>query len=274
MLATHLTQGSIADFRASLSAKGRSSQTIRAYSADLTGLLNWIDTNHRSTTLSLETVAAMYLNNTRGSAAAKTTRRRLTTFRAYGKWSGHSILEEYHPPKPSKTQAKPMPGGMEDIRKMIQWSRTSEQKALVGLLGLCALRVSEARSIRPSNFYLEPGHETLTVRGKGDKERTIPLSDEAWEAVRPAYMEALTSNETLVLLSDSGARRAFKAIAKFCGVKASVSSHSGRATVATTILNQTGNIRVAQEFLGHASVTTTEVYTMVAMNQMRAAATL
>ena len=65
-----------------------------------------------------------------------------------------------------------------------------------------------------------------------------------------------------------------KDIAAFCNIKADVSSHDGRATVATTILEKTGNLRVAQEFLGHASVTTTELSTQVMQNQLREAAKL
>lgn len=142
------------------------------------------------------------------------------------------------------------------------------------LLNLMALRISEARAVRPSNFILEKGRECIVVRGKGDVEAHVPLSEEAWENLRPRYFECLMSDAPLVGLSDSGARKAYQRIAKFCNIDGRIASHDGRATVATAILEKTGNMRLAQAMLRHATITTTELYAQVNRTQLREAANL
>ena len=274
MQATHLSHDSIVKFRSSLLGKGRSTETVRAYAADLTGLLEW-SLSQKSLPVEFEAMAALYLNATRTSTAPKTTCRRLTTFRSYSRWAGYpAVLMEYTPPKPKKGNPHPLPGGIDAARRMIEWSYSTETRALTTLLNLLALRISEARSIRPSHFILEKGREGIRLRGKGDVEAVIPLSDEAWEHLRPRYFECLQTDAPLVGLSDSGARRAFQRIAKFCNIEGKVASHDGRATVATTILEKTGNVRLAQEMLRHANVTTTQLYTQVGQAQLREAAKL
>lgn len=274
MLATHLSLDSIDLFRNSLLGKGRSTETVRAYAADLTGLLNWSLTLPSLPT-TFEAMAAGYLNATRSSTAPKTTCRRLTTFRTYARSAGFPmVLMEYTPPKPKKGNPHPLPGGIDAGRKMIEWSYSTETKAMNTLLCLMAMRISEARSVRPSHFILEKGREGIKIRGKGDVEAIVPLTEEAWENLRPRYFECLRDDAPLVGLSDSGARRAFQRVAKFCNITGKVSSHDGRATVATTLLEKTGDIRVAQEMLRHASVTTTQLYTQVAAERLREAAKL
>lgn len=142
------------------------------------------------------------------------------------------------------------------------------------LLNLMALRISEARSVRPSHFILDKGREAILIRGKGDVEAYVPLSDEAWDNLRHRYMECLRTDSPLVGLSDSGARKAYQRIAKFCNIDSKVSSHDGRATVATAILEKTGNMRIAQEMLRHATITTTQLYAQVNRTQLREAAKL
>lgn len=271
MKASHLSPETIETFRQSLSVKGRSTQTMRAYASDLNGLLDHIHTSGQSE--GFEVAAATYLNQTRSTAAPKTTQRRLTSIRAFAKWAGHpTVLDEYSTPRPAASKPRPLPGGVDDIHLMIKYCRTPERKALVALLGLCGLRVTEARSVTADSFDFE--QDILKVRGKGDKDREIPLSPLAWSALSQAYMISRMEGGPLVTLSDSGARVAFKAIAKDAGIKGTVSSHQGRATIATGMLNKSGNIRVVQEFLGHSSSQTTEVYTQVIMSQMRDASTL
>lgn len=267
MKVSHLTPESIGMLRDSLFVKGKSSLTVNAYSADLTGLLNWIRTS-KPTCQSLEVAASLYLNETRNSVAPKTTLRRITSFRCYGKLFGEpAFLAEYSGPIPARPKPHPIPEGIEAIRRMIDYTAHPHVRALIAMMGLIGLRVSEARSIRPENF--NTSDMTLTVRGKGDKSRTVPVSDEAWAAIQDAFFEAVRDGGPLVNLSDSAARRAYTAAGKRASVSRHTSSHDARATLATAALNNGANIRVVQEILGHASVTSTEVYTGVTEKQMR-----
>lgn len=266
-----LSTESIEKFREFLSAKGRSSMTVKSYCADMTGFLQWASTKQLQGK-SLELQAALYLNETRETAAPKTTLRRLTSMRAYARWMGSdSFLKDYIAPKPAKPQPHPLEGGIADVRKMISYAGTADTKALMALLGLQGCRVSEARSIRPEHIDLQ--RMQLTIRGKGDKTRIVPLSDEAWGHMQDAFFRAVKNGTPLVNLNDSCARGHVTRIARRAGIERRVSSHDGRATFATSMLNAGANIRTVQEALGHASLVTTEVYTGVTMDQMREAIT-
>lgn len=149
---------------------------------------------------------------------------------------------------------------------MIGVSRNHEEKALVGLMGFAGCRVTEARSIRPDNIDVESLR--LTIVGKGDKTRIVPLSDEAFNIIADAYVYAKLNDTALITYGDRFARECVKNMGKRAGVAREVASHDLRMTFGTMIFNKTMNIRVAQELLGHESSGTTEVYTGVAMEQM------
>ena len=183
-------------------------------------------------------------------------------------------MEDYRPPRAQKSQPHPISEGIAGVEAMIEAAESPAERALVALTGLCALRVSEARSVKCADFDISDlTRVSVTVRGKGDKQRTVPVSARAWEAVQYAFIQAHNSGAYLVPLSDSGARRAFSRIGRKAGLARPVASHDGRATLATAALNGGANIRVVQEILGHASVTTTQVYTGVSNDSMREAVT-
>lgn len=271
MMVTLLTAESIESFQESLYARGRSSETVRHYCGALRGLMNWSQQSSASP-VSFEGLAALYLNQTRQQVSPKTTLLRLASFRQFATWAGHpSILTDYKAPKPTRGKPHPLVEGVEGIRRMIAVAPTKEKVALVAFIGLMGMRVSEARSITPKR--IDTVRHEITVMGKGDKERTIPISDEAWGHIAPA-MYLTSDNETIITLSDSAARRAFTRLAEKAGLEGRRSSHDGRATLATGMLNNGGNLRVVQEMLGHADPATTAIYTQVTMDDMRKAATL
>lgn len=154
---------------------------------------------------------------------------------------------------------------------MMDGARTAEQKALCVLIGLLGLRVSEALGCEFDHFDLN--NMTLTVRGKGDKTRTIPVSDEVWEHLIDRVAELRRSRtERFVTYTDRGARKALTVLGEKVGLTRHVSSHDLRATFATAAYDKSLDLRAVQELLGHASSQTTEVYTGVQMLTMREAA--
>ena len=154
---------------------------------------------------------------------------------------------------------------------MLECSRKVEHTALVALCGLLGLRVGEALKVRPSHF--DHRHNTLRVYGKGDKQRSVPVSDSVWQYLMPAIMAA-AGDALLVPLHDRTARRAWSSIAKRAGLAHSA-THDGRMTVGTMAYhNSGGDIRAVQELLGHSSSQTTENYTQVDFDKMRKAADL
>lgn len=268
---TTLTHGATVQLRNWYIERGMSEKTGKAYESDLRGLLLWANKE----SISLEDFpawAAKYLNETRGEKAPKTTERRLTAFRAFGQFAGMGkILEDYKPPTPARSIPRPLPGGMADIDRLAEVANTPQHKAIIGLCGRNALRIEETITIRPCDFNVK--ENLLTVRGKGDKTRIVPLAPGAFDLCLPLLVEGIRSPKTpLIMLSESAARKAVRSMGKRAGID-DVHSHRLRATLATHLLNSGVNVRVVQMILGHASVVTTEVYTLVSMNNMREALT-
>lgn len=193
--------------------------------------------------------------------APATTTRRLASLRAFSKYAGYpSILAEYMAPKPAPTTPHPLPGGIEDVRACLADATQDHHRALLALIGLCGLRIGEALSCNKHWFDVE--RMELTVRGKGDKTRVVPVSVEAWRHIEPAYNN---TSDRIVGICDSSARR-------FIVRMAGNPSHDFRATFATALNDNPGvNIRTVQELLGHASLVTTQIYTKVHASAKREA---
>lgn len=265
---TTLTEESIVSFQRSLTARGRAALTVKAYSSDLRTFLAEMELTSVPI-LSLETTSQDWLNTTREIMAPRTTLRRLSSIRAFGKWSGVRILEDYIAPDPGKAYAHPLPEGIEGVRRMVCGLANARYRALVGLCGFCGLRVTEARMVTPADIDVAAG--LLTVRGKGDKTRTVPLSADAFGAVAQALLQSGWT-QTLVQLSDRGARYIITEHgANTLGHL--VASHDLRMTFGCAVHEKYG-LRAAQELLGHASANTTEGYTTVPLETLRKAVEL
>lgn len=270
---TTLSIESIDRFHRSLFARGRSPKTIKAYTTDLRMFLKDLG-SEVCEMWELEEMGMTWLTMNRKVVAPKTTARRLTSLRRFAAWAGHpDYFGDYKVPMPAVAQPHPLPEGVSGVRRLIEVARQQNQKTLVALCGLCGLRISEALSIRASNFNLEA--MTLKVLGKGEKERIIPLSQETWEIVAKSVIQSRVDNDApLVGLQDRFARRVITDLGVRAGLQRHISSHDLRATFGTEVYNKTLNIRLAQELLGHSSSKQTELYTGVAMTEMRKAVEL
>lgn len=268
-----LSLESIELFRSSLSAKGRSLDTIKAYTTDLRVFLQEVEETAIPLT-ELESYAENWLTANRRRIAPKTTGRRLTSIRAYAKWAGMDlILRDYSVPTPAKGTPHPLPEGLEGVRRLIQATNNEKQQALIALCGYCGLRVSEALSICPPDIDL---HEMLmTVRGKGDKTRIVPVSSSTWQVIAVPYTRAaIEGNRPVVGLKDRFARRIITELGRKAGLQRDIASHDLRATFATAVYDKTRDLRLVQELLGHSSSQTTEIYTLVGTKKMREAVEL
>lgn len=150
-------------------------------------------------------------------------------------------------------------------------------RALLELLYACGLRVSEALNLDLDDISLEQA--ALRVIGKGDRERRLPVGDIAIRALRH-YLDAARPvlaarakgkgqhQRGPLFLSERGARlsrmsawRAIRKAALVGGVRGHVTPHTLRHSFATHLLEGGADLRVVQELLGHASITTTQLYT-------------
>lgn len=150
-------------------------------------------------------------------------------------------------------------------------------RALLELLYACGLRVSEALNLDLEDLSL--AEATVRVIGKGDRERRLPVGDVAiaalgryLEEVRPQWLASDSNkllsrggpvfvNERGQRLSRMGAWRTIRQAARRGGVTGHVTPHTLRHSFATHLLEGGADLRVVQELLGHASITTTQLYT-------------
>lgn len=143
--------------------------------------------------------------------------------------------------------------------------------ALLELLYASGLRVSEVVHVRRADLDLERGW--IRVRGKGDKERRVPVGDPACDALR-AHLSGqggLRATDRLFPIRREQAWRVVRRHAAAAGLGRLPSPHWLRHSFATHLLSGGADIRAIQEMLGHAKVTTTQIYTHVAVDRLRAA---
>jgi integrase/recombinase XerD len=150
-------------------------------------------------------------------------------------------------------------------------------RALLEVLYGAGLRISEATALDLDDA--DPVERLLRVRGKGDKERLVPYGDLAAEALdawlvggRPALsprVPAVFVNARGGRLTRQGAWKVVGGHADRVGLAAEVSPHTLRHSFATHLLDGGADVRAVQELLGHASVTTTQIYTLVSRTALR-----
>lgn len=158
--------------------------------------------------------------------------------------------------------------------------RGIRDKALIELLYATGLRVSELLSLKPADVNLDAGY--LTCIGKGDKQRLVPLGHEAADWVRryladgrPGLLRARKSPWLFVNAKGGGrlSRVGFWKILKEYGIKAGVprglSPHVLRHSFATHLLERGADLRAIQMMLGHADLSTTQIYTHVLEARLR-----
>ena len=122
----------------------------------------------------------------------------------------------------------------------------------------------------------------LRILGKGDKERIVPVGSYARAVLdaylvrgRPAFAARSRSNPALFMntrggrLSRQSAWAVLRSVAEKAGITTDVSPHTLRHSYATHLLDGGADVRVVQELLGHASVTTTQIYTLVTIDHLR-----
>ncbi len=176
--------------------------------------------------------------------------------------------------------------GLEDVDKLLAQPDTStprgiRDKALVELLYATGLRVTELLSLKPGDVALDAGY--LTCIGKGDKQRIVPLGHAAADWVRryladarPALLKGRKSGWLFVNARGGGrlSRVGFWKLLKEYGVKAGVprglSPHVLRHSFATHLLERGADLRAIQMMLGHADLSTTQIYTHVLEARLRA----
>ena len=196
-------------------------------------------------------------------------------------------LKEFLPPKIPKRLPKAL--SIAEVEELVKSAVREDDPisfrdaALIELLYATGGRVSEIVSLTTSDLAKLGDTETLSIRllGKGGKERIVPVGRYAQDAVdrylvrtRPALLkgrrsDALFLNNRGTQLSRQSAWTIVSESAQRARIKSEVMPHSLRHSFATHLLDGGADIRVVQELLGHSSVTTTQIYTLVTIDKLR-----
>lgn len=195
-----------------------------------------------------------------------------------------SPADDLRPPRAWKVLPRYL--AVEDVDRLmaqpaVDSPRGLRDRALIELLYATGMRVSELISLRPSDINLEASY--LTCTGKGDKQRIVPIGDEAADWVRkylrqarPALLGKRTSPRLFVNakgggpgLTRVGFWKILKAYARQAGLTRTLSPHMLRHSFATHLLERGADLRAIQMMLGHADLSTTQIYTHVLEQRMR-----
>ncbi len=264
--------------------KSLADHTVAAYGRDLEHLTQFLESKGYSggpDSLKLQDLQqfSKYLAELGMSAASQA--RMLSGIRTFYKYCITEGLVKEDPTllleTPKQKRALPDVLSFEEIELLIQSIDLSKpegtrNKAMLETLYSCGLRVTELISLRLSQLYLDLGF--IRVIGKGDKERLIPIGSSAIkyleiyrDTVR-CHLAIQKGNEDFVFLNNRGKQLSrvmvfylIKSLVRIAGIQKTVSPHTFRHSFATHLIEGGADLRAVQEMLGHASITTTEIYT-------------
>lgn len=261
--------------------RGLASATLEAYHRDLRRLRRWAEKAGHGDPARLEAEQLRaFLVVSAGQLAPRSRARLVSTLRSFGRFL---VAEGLAPGDPAATLQGPRTGRrLPDALSLAQVERllgtvTGSQprplrdRAILEILYGCGLRVSELCGA--DLVDLDSREATLRVRGKGSKTRVVPVGQPALEAVaawlergRPRLLGKHTA--AAIFLNVRGGRLSrvsvwslLKCSAREAGLSGQVSPHTLRHSYATHLLEGGCDLRIVQELLGHADISTTEIYT-------------
>ena len=263
--------------------------SLEAYSRDLTRLADFAEAQGRAVEafrlsdleLFVRELMTSGLSPTSTARAVAATRGFYKFLRLNGSISSNPA-EDLHSPRMFKSLPKFL--SVEEVESLLKAPaldapRGLRDKALIELLYATGLRVSELVGLRISDVRVEEGF--LKTVGKGSKERIVPIGDEAARWVgrylsdgRAALVKKrdgpwLFLNSRGQRLSRVGFWKGLKAYGQKAGIRASLSPHVLRHSFATHLLDRGADLRAIQAMLGHADLSTTQIYTHVLEARLR-----
>jgi integrase/recombinase XerD len=266
---------------------GLAKKTLEAYRQDLQLLCRFC-AEKKVVLLALETAQISEFIQSRGADKASSLNRRISSLRRFFHWAVREKLLTDDPTRQlvNAKQGLRIPKVISEDQVLalleapdVNTPQGLRDKAMLETLYATGLRVSELVGLGFTAIDLQAG--VLKVLGKGNKERLVPLGENALECienyVKFARTQQLGKHKTDALfLSYQGqalSRQSFwkliKKYALLAGMEASLSPHVLRHAFATHLLNHGADLRVVQLLLGHADITTTQIYTHVATERLK-----
>jgi integrase/recombinase XerD len=269
--------------------RGLSPNTLAAYRADLTALSRWLsERNIPMMSTSRGDLQDFIAFRVHAGARPRSTARQLSSFRRFFRYLVREGVVREDPtaqiamPKIGRSLPKSLTE--EEVEALLSAPVVSDplgnrDRAMLEVLYATGLRVSELVNLRHGQVNINQG--VIRILGKGNRERLIPLGEEAmrWltEFANGARSEILLERQTDYLFptrrGDRMTRQAFwhiiKRYARKSGISKELSPHTLRHAFATHLLNHGADLRVVQMLLGHSDLSTTQIYTHVARERLK-----
>lgn len=268
--------------------KGLSENTLSAYRSDLDKFSVFLNLSNKRLTDFIQDDLNQYLAQRYDTGLSeRSTSRFLSSLRSLCQYMLRQKLREDDPvsllQNPKLAQTLPKTLSEQEVDNLLDAPQIDEpiqlrDKAMLEVLYATGLRVTELVSLRLDQISLQQG--VVRVIGKGNKERLVPLGEEAIEWVSTFLKEGrgllLKSESDIVFPSNRGVamtRQTFwhriKFYSQVAGIKTDLSPHTLRHAFATHLLNHGADLRVVQMLLGHSDLSTTQIYTHVATERLQ-----
>lgn len=271
--------------------RNSSAHTVKSYAEDLFALRDYMQRLSGGTSidnLSTRSIRGFLSDLHASGYSASTVSRKLSSLRSFCRFLCRDGIIERNPaeglrgPKQGRTLPKVLSN--DHIEKLLNAPAADvplgrRDRALLETAYAGGLRVSELVGINLTDLDL--GEGIVRIRGKGKRERLAPIGKYAVEAIQrwlpdrrptlqPAAQKALFLNKRGTRLSARSVGRLLAKYLSIAGLDPATSPHTLRHTFATHLLNRGADIRSVQELLGHASITTTQIYTHLSSDRLRA----
>ena len=270
--------------------RGLSQNTRKSYERDLEQYLTFLTEQHIKDWQAVDRVLILsFLQQLQQSGKSSATiirmvssLRRFHQFLRQERFTDHDPMQ--HIDSPKKQQKLPDTLSLSEVERLIETPDTKEvlgirDRAILEVMYATGLRVSELLGLQLKDLHLSMG--LLQTTGKGDKERIVPLGDLAiqWietylEEARPFLTRKHPEESHLFVnnhgkqLSRQGIWKNLKALVRKAGITKNVTPHTLRHSFATHLLENGADLRTVQELLGHADISTTQIYTHITKKRM------
>ena len=260
--------------------KGYSVNTLDAYLTDLQKLLRYMEREGIGfRTVSVEQLDQFGAQLLDSGVSQKSVGRVLAGVRSFYRFL---LLEKEIEQDPTELMASPQRGlylptvlTLEEIDRIeaavdMEHDEGVRDRAIIETLYSCGLRVSELCGLRFSDLFLEDGY--IHVRGKGQKDRLVPIAQTTVEVLRQWFarrqkFKVLPAEADYVFVTARGRHMSritvfhnIKRYAEIAGIQKDISPHTFRHSFATHLVERGANLRGVQAMLGHESIATTEIY--------------
>jgi len=259
--------------------RGLSARTIKAYQRDLDQLMQFLDTEEieRPDQVTQHHIRAFIAQRHRQGLGGKSLQRILSAIRSFFRWMLREGYAQHNPATPVRAPKSPrhLPATLDadTIAQLLDIPCDTplaiRDKAIMELFYSSGLRLSELATLHWEQVDLASG--MVTVTGKGNRTRMVPVGRIAVEALlewRKARVKFASFEEPHIFVSQRGTAIATRTIqsrirywAKRQGMPQNIYPHLLRHSFASHMLESSGDLRGVQELLGHADISTTQIYT-------------